>query len=255
MKIELTRHHTSEYEIPVVLIPGFMEVATMWNPFLHAFKNHPVWIPEFPGHGKSPLEKQYSIPDLAESILLALQQEDVGRFWVAGHSMGGYVASEMLHQKPSSIQKMALFQSTSRPDSEEKKAYRDRAVAAVQENKNRFVRTTIQSLFTPSKKEAHSSEVEALITTACSMPTEAISAALLAMKNRHDHLNTVKSHRAKCSLFIGADDPRLNPIESVAEHQEVNFALFASAPKCGHMAHIEDPIWGESFLTMWANAQ
>ncbi len=83
--------------IPLVLIPGMMCDARMWGPLPGALGRRTVI------HAAA--TEADTIPALAARILAVAPP----RFALAGLSMGGIVAMEMLAQRPERIAKLALL--------------------------------------------------------------------------------------------------------------------------------------------------
>ena len=82
---------------PLVLIPGMMCDARMWGKLPDALAPRPV-------HHALPVEGE-SIAAMAAAIL----SEAPPRFALAGLSMGGIVAMEMLEQAPDRVERLALL--------------------------------------------------------------------------------------------------------------------------------------------------
>jgi len=84
----------------------------------------------------------------AWSMLQALPaQEPV---LLAGYSLGGYVALQMLAAPVRTVQGLALLSTSARPDSPEGAALRERAVTAIGRDFDRYVGTLVSWLLTPA---------------------------------------------------------------------------------------------------------
>src|ERR1700744_4585616 len=73
----------------VVLLHGFPESGRLWNnlkPKLSAA--YTLIIPDLPGSGKSPLQRETDIPAMADEVKKILDKENIDRAILAGHSMG-----------------------------------------------------------------------------------------------------------------------------------------------------------------------
>lgn len=226
----------------------------MWLPLLPALKGRDVIIPDLPAHGASPWDESWlSMSFMTNSLLELMSELNRSVVHVVGHSMGGYIAMEMLHKAPHQIGEVALFQSTATNDDDERKTLRNRAIAAVLENQKLYVRGMITGLFSPERRTSYDLHIETLVENANQLNPNAIASALKGMRERNNHLDTAIKMRSKISFFTGAEDPRLKLDEMLREHEKVGYKMFMSAPKCGHMAHIEAPIWGQNFLNIWSN--
>lgn len=72
---------------------------------------------------------------------------------IAGFSMGGYVALHMLADASRPVQGLALVCTSARPDTPEGAAVRERAIAAIERDFDRYVGTLVSFLLTPASLE------------------------------------------------------------------------------------------------------
>ena len=98
--------------IPLVLIPGMMCDARLWGPQLPALGRRMVI--------HAPLTEAATTAGLAALIL----RDAPPRFAVAGLSMGGIVAMEMLAQAPARIERLALLDTNPLAETPEAQARR-----------------------------------------------------------------------------------------------------------------------------------
>ena len=77
-----------------------------------------------------------------------------------GHSMGCYVALAFAELYPEKIRGLVLQNSTSKADSEERKANRNRAIKAIKKDYTTFIRLSITNLFSPDNRELLVDEIE-----------------------------------------------------------------------------------------------
>ena len=104
--------------LPIVLIPGLFASARLYAeqiPHLWAFG--PVTVAD---HRRSD-----SLAELARQILTDASP----RFALAGLSMGGYIAFEILRQAPDRVDRLALLDTTARPDTPEQTQRRQAQIA------------------------------------------------------------------------------------------------------------------------------
>jgi len=99
--------------LPTLLVPGLLLTARLYAaqiPLLWQFG--PVMLADH--------RHDDSMADIARRIL----QQAPPRFALLGLSMGGYIAFELLRQAPARIARLALLDTTARPDSAEQSARR-----------------------------------------------------------------------------------------------------------------------------------
>ena len=103
---------------PLVLIPGLSCTAEMFAPQIAALSPHrPVTI-------ASTLEGD-SMAQMAAAIL----RDAPPRFALGGISMGGYIAFEIMRQAPERVERLALLDTSARPDAPEQTQQRQALIA------------------------------------------------------------------------------------------------------------------------------
>ena len=76
---------------------------------------------------------------MADTVHAAMETLGIGRAVVVGHSMGGYVALEMLRKYPEAFAGLVLFHSTPNPDSEKKREDRLREIHLIEGGKKELI--------------------------------------------------------------------------------------------------------------------
>ena len=168
----------------VVLLHGFLENKTMWQNLVPELskKNRIITI-DLLGHGETEcLGYVHSMEDNAEIVQSVLSKLRIRKAVFVGHSMGGYVALALAELFPENVRALVLQNSTSKADSEERKANRDRAIKAVKKDYTTFIRLSIGNLFSPDNRERLTEEIEKVKLEALKTPLQGIVASLEGMK-------------------------------------------------------------------------
>lgn len=80
---------------PLVLLHGLTDSSRSWTLLLPAFSEFRVIIPDQRGHGASSRpECRYSLADYAFDLKLVMDELEIERAAIAGHSLGSMVAME-----------------------------------------------------------------------------------------------------------------------------------------------------------------
>ncbi|WP_026706026.1 alpha/beta fold hydrolase [Flavobacterium soli] len=224
----------------VVLLHGFLENSKMWDYFIPELtqKYRAITI-DLLGHGNTePMGYVHSMEDNADVVHAVLSELKIRKAVFVGHSMGGYVALAFAELYADNVKGLVLLNSTSRADSDERKTNRDRAIKAVKQNYNNFVRLSIANLFSENNREKLESEIENVKTEALKTPLQGIVASLEGMKIRKDREVILHFAQFPILLVLGKNDPVLNYEESIEqiENTEVKLLTFPD----GHMSHIEN---------------
>jgi pimeloyl-ACP methyl ester carboxylesterase len=224
----------------MVLLHGFLENQTMWQDLVPELsQKYRVITIDLLGHGESGcVGYLHSMEDNAEAVHSVLSKLRIRKAIFIGHSMGGYVALAVAESHPTSVKGLVLMNSTSKADSEERKANRDRAIKAVKNDYIGFVRLSIANLFNPDNRERLVNEIEKVRAEALKTPLQGIVASLEGMKIRKDRETLLRSATYPSLLILGKKDPVLN-YEDGLKQIENTTAKLVTFPD-GHMSHIEN---------------
>ena len=223
----------------IVMLHGFLENSTMWDFFVGEFgKKYRVVTIDLLGHGQTGcLGYIHTMEDMADAVHAVLHELRIRKAIFLGHSMGGYVALAFAELYPDMVKGVALQNSSSRADSEERKANRDRAIKAVKQNYTAFVRMSIANLFSEDNREKFAAEIEALREQALKTPLQGIIAALEGMKVRKDREVILHFAPYPKLLVLGRQDQSL-VYDEQADQVDGTDATLVTYPH-GHMSHIE----------------
>jgi len=231
-------HYSIEGTGPnLVLIHGFLESNTMWEPLLLGEYYTCIKI-ELPGHGDSKVENfEASIPFMASCINATLESLKIKEFDMIGHSLGGYVLLEYA-QTYGLAQKIILLHSNFWEDDKQKKINRQRVADIVIKNKNLFLNEALPGLFLNPKK--HFTVLNNLLAAAKKMDPKDIISSSIAMQQRKSHKNTLAQFSDKIFIIQGEKD-KLVPL---AKMKEMTLGLknkMIIIPGVGHMGQHEKP--------------
>lgn len=216
---------------PLLLLHGFLESSTMWSAL--NLEGCQILV-DLPGHGQSGDAPITSMRAMAEEVQRVLQHEGIDDYDVIGHSMGGYVALELVDLDPNAAT-LILLNSNMWEDPPEKKRDRARVADLVQTKKEMFVHEVIPNLF--QSPEEFREDVDALIEEALQISAKAIGDASMAMSRRRSFESEVKSGAFPVYVIQGKNDAIASEerMRDVMEAQSERMFVVPS----GHMAHFE----------------
>jgi len=139
---------------------------------------------------------------------------------------------------PAIVKGLVLQNSSSKADSEERKANRARAIKAVKKDYTTFVRLSITNLFSEENREKMIDEIEKVKIEALKTPLQGIVASLEGMKIRKDRETLLRSATYPMLLILGEKDPVLNYEDGLKQIENTSVKL-VNFPD-GHMSHIEN---------------
>jgi len=232
----------------VVLLHGFLENITMWQSLEEILNmRYKVICVDLLGHGQTEnLGYVHTMVQMAEVVKEVLNSLNIRRSFLVGHSMGGYVALAFADLYPDHVKGLVLLNSTARPDTEEKKIGRDRAIAMVKENYKSFVRNSIPLLFRSTSRNLYAEEIARVKKEALTTSKQGIIAALEGMKIRLDREALLHFGPYPSLMILGEKDPVLNYEELVAQTKNAKAQVVAL--ENGHMSLIEDKATTENAI-------
>lgn len=225
----------------LVLLHGFLEDKSMWNDFVAELSTEfRVITPDLLGQGETGnLGYVHSMEDMAASVCAILDKEEIKRFTVVGHSMGGYVALALAEIRPESLSGLVLFHSTCYADSEERKKDRERVIGLVQRAKSVYTKTVIPSLFSDEWRVKLKIEIQRLIDVANSYSDQGITANIRGMMDRKDRSQILKEGGFPKLIVHGALDSVISTSDIEKQAALNDNIKLQKIEDIGHMGHLE----------------
>ncbi|MCF8077905.1 MAG: alpha/beta hydrolase [Desulfobacterales bacterium] len=224
----------------LVLIPGLLCDDTLWeNQTRHLADLADIAIPA--------LTRQTYIAAMADAVLATA----TGRFALAGLSMGGYVCFEIMRRAPQRVTRLALLDTSARPDTEAQKRSRRRLIELARSG--RF--DEVVEILLPILVHANRLEDRRLCEKIGSMNRRVGAEAFVrqqhAIMARPD--SRVELPRISCpTLVLCGRQDAMNPI---GIHEEISYAIpgarLAVIEACGHMSSMERPHAVTALLRDW----
>ena len=100
--------------VPLVLVPGLLCDKALW-------RHQTAHLADMAAVTVGDVTRADSMAGMAEDVLTRAPS---GRFALAGFSMGGYVAFEIMRRSPGRVARLALLDTSARPDNDEGRARR-----------------------------------------------------------------------------------------------------------------------------------
>lgn len=227
---------------PVVMVPGLGSDGAVWRRTIAALG------PGFDCTIGDTLSDD-SLPGMARRILAGAP----ARFALAGVSMGGMVALEILRAAPERVTRLALVDTNAAPDTLEQTAHRRLVNAAV------LASGDLVGLSKPAIRAMVSRDADASIHRELEEMTGRVGAETYVRQNeavsRRDDLRPVLPTIAVPTMVVvGAQDTMTPPAWSQAIAEAVPGAVLHVIPDCGHLPPIERPEVTADLLRRWLEA-
>ncbi|MFP5267389.1 MAG: alpha/beta fold hydrolase [Acidobacteriota bacterium] len=227
-------------ELPIVCIPGLLFTPRLYAEQLPSlWRFGPITVAQ---HGL-----QESVEAIARSILASAPE----RFALVGLSMGGYVSFEILRQAPERVAKLALLDTTARPDSPEKTADRRALIGRARSVPIREISDELFPRLVDRSRRQDESLRNLFRQMAEETGVEGFIRQQTAIVNRPDSRPGLKEIRCPTLVLVGEGD-ELTPPELAAEIADgVAGARLVKVPGCGHASTLEQPQAVTRALVEW----
>jgi pimeloyl-ACP methyl ester carboxylesterase len=224
---------------PLVLLHGFPLDNTLWEPLLPHLADHfDIILPDLAGFGLSPLPKpDYHLRDMAAALADLLRGLGLPRAFVAGHSMGGYVALAFARQSPEMLLGLGLISTQALPDNAERQAARHQTAAEVAAKGPGVVADAMAA-----KLSANPAHETLLRETILRQPVPGIVNGLKAMAARADSSDLLPGLDCPVSIVHGLADALIPPERAREMKAALSNAHLTELPGVGHMPMLEAPV-------------
>lgn len=226
--------------LPLLALPGLLLDERMWRRQAEALAPaHPVTSFALTPHA--------TIGALAE---MALSRAPAGRFALAGLSMGGYVALEIVRQAPERVAALALLDTSARPDSAEQTQARRSGITASGRDFEAVVRGLFPRLLHPSRVGDPAFEA-VLLSMAQRIGRAGYVRQQEAIIGRIDSRPTLARIACPTLVLCGRQDVLL-PLELSEEmHAGIAGSRLVVVETSGHLSAMEQPEAVNDALRDW----
>jgi pimeloyl-ACP methyl ester carboxylesterase len=225
---------------PLVLLPGLLCDGTLWRSQIAALGEiAECWVAD--------LAQDDSLAAMARRLLAAAAP----RFALAGLSMGGYCAFEVMRQAPERVERLALLDTGARADTPEQTSRRRGLIELAEKGEFKGVTPRLLPLFLHPdrlKDEALVGEVSAM---AARVGKDAFLRQQKAIMGRIDSRPSLARIACPTLVLCGRQDA-LTPL---ALHEEmvslIRGARLDVIDHCGHLSTMERPEAVTAELRQW----
>lgn len=214
---------------PIVFVPGLLCTEALFAPQIVAFADRPIMVANHREHD--------SIEKIAASILKNAPE----RFTLAGLSMGGYIAMEILREAPHRVGKVALLDTNARPDSADQTERRKFMIKMTRERGFQKVPHLLYPGFVHESREEDADLKAIVVDMANDTGPEGFIRQQTALINRPDARPRLPEITCPALVLVGEGD-RLTPLEISEEiHSLIPNSELAVIEGSGHLSTLEEP--------------
>lgn len=229
--------------LPLLLLPGLLCDARLWRDQVAGLAGlAPAVIAD--------VTLDDSLPAMAARALAAAPQH----FALAGLSMGGYLAFEILRQAPERVARLALLDTSARADSPEQARRRRGLMALTRTGMFRGVTPRLlPQLLHPSHLLGEVGQQ--VVAMAERVGREAFLRQQAAILARPDSRPLLPGLRIPTLVAVGEADALTPPDRAAEMAALIPGARLAHIPRCGHLPPMEDPAATTALLRDWLLAR
>jgi pimeloyl-ACP methyl ester carboxylesterase len=213
---------------PLVLIPGMMCDARMWGPVPDALAPRPI-------RHALPVDGE-TIPAMAAAILRAAP----ARFALAGLSLGGIVAMEMLAQAPDRIDRLALLDTNPMAEAPAIQARRAPQIArALSGDLDGVMRDEMKPNYLANPDD--SATLDLCMDMARNLGPAVFARQSRALRDRADHTDTLRRYSGPALVLMGEADRPCPRDRHDLMHALMPQSRLVIVPGAGHLPPLENP--------------
>ncbi len=243
---------TQKGNTTVVLLHGYLESLEIWGDFMKELASrYRVLAIDLPGMGISQVRGEvHTMEFLADVLKGVLDKQGIGRCFVVGHSLGGYVAEAFAAKYASMMQGLVLFHSTPNPDTEEKKKDRNREIELVRADKKELIAEQFAPKgFAPKNRERLRAAIEQLSELIVMSDSDGVVAILNGMIQRVDQNEMLRNLKVPQLFVFGREDEFIPAATAELISAAQPQAEIAWLDHSGHMGFVEEPEQSLEILT------
>jgi pimeloyl-ACP methyl ester carboxylesterase len=225
---------------PLVLIPGLGCTAALFEPQIARLSPERSIL-------MADHTKDESVAAIAERLLGTAPE----RFALAGLSMGGYVALEVLRQAPARIARLALLDTSARPDTDEARANRRNLIQLAKQGRLDEVHAALWPRLVAPAHQSDERLEEIVRRMLQETGPDAFIRQQTAIMGRLDSRPFLSSIEIPTLVLVGAED-LITPQEIAREMAEaIEWASLVVVPGSGHLSSLESPEAVSEALQEW----
>ena len=229
---------------PLVLVPGLLCDAQLWRPQVEDLAGiADIWIAD---HTRSD-----TMAGVARDVLA---DAPFAGFALAGLSMGGYIALEIMRQAPQRVAKLALLDTAAGADLPEQTQRRLDFIALAERGKFLGITDVLLPLLIHPSRRAERAVTDIVKSMAKNIGKDAFVRQQRAIMSRADSLGLLASIACPTLVLCGRQDA-LTPLgrhEEIAAH--IEGAQLEIIEDCGHLSTLEKPVPVNAALRHWLAA-
>ena len=226
--------------VPLVLVPGLLNTGRVFAHQVAGLADVADCTTAEPWHHDS-------IGAMAEAALATAPPT----FALAGFSMGGYIAFEIVRRAPQRVSRLALIDTQATPDSPESSARRRGLLEQTRIGRFHGVQRSLLPQLVHRRHVNDASITQPLFDMAAEIGAEGFVREQTAIMGRADNRPLLVEIEVPTVVIVGRQD-QVTPLPRSEEMAaDIANAQLAVIEECGHMAPLEKPAEVTAVLRSW----
>ena len=227
-------------KVPLVLLPGLLCDAALWR------------------------HQSETLADIADIVVADLTVEDQAglaaqrilaevpdEFALAGLSMGGYIALEIMRQAPDRVLRLALLDTSARPDTLEKIKFRQELIDLARMGQFRGVTPRLLPKLVHPDRMEDPALVEDVLGMAERVGRDAFLRQQRLVMNRPDSRHDLALIHCPTVVICGRQDGLTPLADSIEMADKIPRGTLVVIEDCGHLPTMERPRAVSAVLRYW----
>jgi pimeloyl-ACP methyl ester carboxylesterase len=216
--------------LPILLVPGLNCSPRLYAAQIPAlWRLGPVIVADH--------RRGETMAEIARTILAAAP----ARFRLAGLSMGGYIAFEIMRQAPARVARLALLDTSARPETPEQTERRKMRMALAEAGRFREVNDDLWPLLVDPSRRSDAALRADIDRMAEETGAEAFVRQQRAIIGRADSRPTLGAIDCPTLMIVGESDQLTPPAHAEEIAKGIAGAKLVKLAGCGHMSTMEQP--------------
>ncbi len=225
---------------PPLLLPGLLCDENLWSHQIDSLAD----IADISVAG---LTREDNIEAMAARAL----SEAPDTFALAGLSMGGYVAQEIMRQAPQRVLRLALLDTSALADSDEQRKRRAGFIGEAQEGKLKAVTARLLPMLIHQDRLDDAELTGTIMAMAENIGQEAFIRQQRTIMSRKDGFDVLSRVNCPTVVICGRQDNLTPPEQHQAMVEAVPGAALVMIEDCGHLSTLERPYAVSAALRYW----
>src|SRR3981081_173089 len=226
--------------MPILLVPGLVSSPRIFSPVIAAmWRFGPVTA------------ANHIRDDNMGAIARRILAEAPPRFALAGHSMGGYIAFEIMRQAPERVAKLALINTQARPDTPEATARRRAQTARAQGGEYHDATAKLFHGFVHPSRRDDETLRKLVHDMGDDIGADGFVRQQTAVMGRADSRPSLAWIKCPTLVLTGDEDNTIPNSMSAEMANGIPRAKLTIVPNCGHLPQLEQPEATANALVEW----